>query len=610
MSVFDAATQRFIDVNEAWVELYGYSREEALGMTPADVSDEQEATRAAIVERASGTGTQRLDLRWHRKKDGTRFPVELGCGKVKLGGRDAIYAVIRDITERVRADEALRRSEASFRSLIEGIPYCVFVHRFGKVVYINPAALELLGYAGHADEMLGREALEFVHPEEREAVRKRIQDYMKQGKPAPVIEERFSRRDGSYVTVEVTGIPVEFDGEPAALALAQDITGRKRMEAQLIMTDRLASLGRLAASVGHEINNPLAYVLGNAQTLKRDLARLDPGSLDRRTLDQFVERVSAIEQGSERVRDIVRDLKTLAQRDDEPRGAVRLEGVLDACADMAEHELRHRARLVKDYGEPLFVEASEGRLGQVFLNLLVNAAQAIPAGNVQDNEVRIVTRRGANGRIVVDISDTGVGIPEEAVGRIFEPFYSTKGPGGGSGLGLSICHHLVSSLGGSIEVRRGAPRGTTFEVTLPTAERASAPPSAPVEEPVPVAGCRLLVIDDEERFARVLASFLEGYAVSVAHSGREAIELFDRGERFDAILCDLMMGDMTGMDVYEHLARAGTGVERRMIFMTGGAFTRRAQEFLDSVDNPRLDKPFRPAEVGRIIRDMLCEAAE
>ncbi len=609
MSVFDAATQRFVEVNDAWVELYGYSREEALGMTPDDVTDEQDATQAAIAERAAGKGTARVDLRWHKKKDGTRFPVELSCGTLTLGGRAAIYAVIRDITERVRADEAVRRSEASFRALIEGIPYSVFVHRFGKLVYINPAGLELLGFTGHADEILGQEVMGFVHPDYREEVRRRIEHYTKVGMPAPVLEERFRRRDGSYVIVEVSGIPVMFDGEPAVLAFAQDLTDKKRLEAQLITTDRLASLGRLAASVGHEINNPLAYVLGNAQMLKQDLSRLRPGAVDEKILDQFAERLSAIEQGSERVRDVVRDLKTLAQRDEEARGPVDVHGVLDACADMAAHEIRHRARLVKDYGDALFVDASEGRLGQIFLNLLVNAAQAIPAGNVADNEVRVVARRDGD-QVIVEISDTGVGIPDEERGRIFEPFYSTKGPGGGMGLGLSICHHLVTSLGGSIQAQRRVPRGTTFEVTLPAAQRLAVEPPAPVEEPAPLAGRRVLVVDDEERFARVLASFLEGYSVSLAHSGREAIKLLDRGEQFDVILCDLMMGDMTGMDVYEHLLRAGTGVERRMIFMTGGAFTRRAQEFLESVDNPRLDKPFRPSQVARMIREMLSEAAE
>jgi PAS domain S-box-containing protein len=611
ISVFDVAAQRFIDVNEAWVELYGYSREEALSMTPADVSDEQEATRASIEERAAGKAISRVDLRWHRKKDGTRFPVELSCGQVELGGRAAVYAVMRDITERVQADEALRRSEASSRALIEGIPYGVFVHRFGKIVYINPAGLDLVGYREHPDEILGMEALDFVHPDERAVVQQRIAQYMKQGKTAPVLEERFRRRDGSYFMVEVTGIPVMFDGEPAALALVRDISVKKRMEAQLIVSDRLASLGRLAASVGHEINNPLAYVLGNVQMLEQDLSRLgSSGRVDAETLEQLLDRLSAVEQGAERVRDIVRDLKTLAPSNDEPRGAVDLHGVLDVCADMAEHEIRHRARLVKDYGEAAMVEASEGRLGQIFLNLLVNAAQAIPEGNVLDNDVRLATRRLGADHVLVEISDSGSGIPEEVLGRIFEPFFSTKAPGAGTGLGLSICHHLVTSVGGSIEVRRRAPRGTTFRVTLPLSRSAVVQSREPVEASRPVVGRRVLVIDDEERFAAMLVSFLGGYDVSVAHSGRQAIERFEQGEQFDVVLCDLMMGDMTGMDVYDYLTRSGSGAEHRMILMTGGAFTPRAQEFLDAVDNPRLDKPFRVSEVARAIHELLSQAAE
>ncbi len=607
MSVFDAKTHQLIDVNEAWLELYGYTREEALGMTPADVSDEQEATRSSIDERASGGGSRRIGLRWHRKKDGTRFPVELSCGHVELGGREAMYAVIRDISERVEADEALRRSEAGFRSLIEGMPYGVFVHRFGRLVYTNPAGLELVGYTEHADELLGKEAIEFVHPDERELVARRIAEYMQQGKTAPVMEERFLRRDGSFATVEVTGIPVEFDGEPAALALVRDISLRKRMEAQLVTADRLASLGRLAASVGHEINNPLSYVLGNAQMLQRELdeAGVDPG-----LLEKLKERLSAIIQGSERMRDVVRDLKTLARGEDERRGVANLHRVLDVCADMAAHEVRHRARLVKAYRDPALVDASEGRLGQIFLNLLVNAAQAIPEGNVFDNEVRIATRRTEDGHIVVEISDTGVGIPDELLERIFEPFYSTKGPGGGTGLGLSICHHLVTSLGGSIHVERRVPRGTTFRVVLPQADRPAVDASEPAPAPKPVVGGRVIVIDDEQRLTELLATLLDGYEVTTAHSGRQAIELFERGEPFDVILCDLMMGDLTGMDVYEHLARTGTGAERRIVFMTGGAFTPRAAQFLESVDNPRLHKPFSTSSVLRVIHELISGTAE
>ncbi|MDB4944849.1 MAG: Sensory box histidine kinase/response regulator [Labilithrix sp.] len=461
MSLFTADTGAFCDVNEAWERLYGYSHDEALSMTVADVSAEPARSMQAVREVGRGAAS-RVDVRWHRAKDGTRFPVELTCGRLRLGGRDLVYAAMRDVRERQEAHEKLARSEARFRAVIETMPDGALVHRDGRIVYVTPAALRLLGHESDA-ELLGTQVVDVVHPEDRALVRGRMEVMATVGGAVPVVEQRLLRRDGTMVTAEVSGLATVFDGEPAVLVVARDITARKEYEAQLVMNDRLASLGRLAASVGHELNNPLAYVLGNLTMMQRELAAAV--ELPKPRADRFGKYLQVVAEGARRMRDIVNDLKTLARGDAETSSPVDLSQLLDVCANMADHELRQRARLVKEYRERVQLMGNETRLGQVFLNLLVNAAQSIPPGEARAHEVRIVLFT-EDGRAVIEVRDTGVGIPPAIRERIFEPFFTTKA-GTGTGLGLAISHRIVTSAGGTLTCEPGeGGRGTTFRVTL------------------------------------------------------------------------------------------------------------------------------------------------
>jgi len=471
MSLFDPVTKVFLEVNDSWVKLYGYTREEALTMKVTDVSAQPAETTKAIEQLGPGAST-RIGVRWHRAKDGTVFPVELTAGALSIGGREATYAVMRDITHRQRAEDALARSEASYRALIESMPDGVIVHRHGKLVYMSPSARRMLGYSLDED-VTGRPAIGIVHPDDHPKVLERVLAMLTHGVGAPVVEERLVRRDGSCVVAEIAALSTVFDGEPAVLAIARDVTTRKEFESQLVMNDRLASLGRLSASIGHELNNPLAYVLGNVGFMERELARATDVPKD--FIERFTTYVTVVGEGASRMRDIVHDLKTLARADSDASGAIDLQGLLDVCINMAEHELRPRAKIVKDYRERITVFGTEPRLGQVFLNLLVNAAQAIPEGHPDDNEVRVVVRAEA-GNAVVEITDTGAGILREHMDRIFDPFFTTK-EGVGTGLGLSISHRIVTSARGTITCEAQPSGGTTFRVTLPATDIASVAPA-------------------------------------------------------------------------------------------------------------------------------------
>jgi CheY-like chemotaxis protein len=305
--------------------------------------------------------------------------------------------------------------------------------------------------------------------------------------------------------------------------------------------------------------------------------------------------------GSDRVRRIVRDLKTFSRQDEDTRGPVDLRAVLDAAAKMAAGELRPRAQLVRDYASDVPpVEGNEARLAQVFLNLLINAAQALPEGRPEQHEVRLVLKRGGEGQVVAEVRDTGSGIPPEVLGRIFDPFFTTKPVGVGTGLGLALCHAFISSMGGRVEVESQVGRGTLFRVTLPAAkEQLERVPRATTARLGGLVRGRVLVVDDDPLVSSALRRTLaREHEVEVVVSSRRAQELLTSPEgNYDVILCDLMMPEITGMELHAHLQVSSPERARRMVFITGGAYTQAAKDFLERVENPRVEKPFDPEKL-------------
>jgi CheY-like chemotaxis protein len=309
--------------------------------------------------------------------------------------------------------------------------------------------------------------------------------------------------------------------------------------------------------------------------------------------------------GTEQIRRVVRQLSFFARKDADDSAPVPLEQALDAAIQMAMTEIRHRARLVRDYA-PTPRVVGEQAMSQVFLNVLVNAAQAIPLGAVDRNEIRVTTRTTPQGWASVDVSDSGEGIDPRNLARIFDPFFTTKPQGRGTGLGLSICRDLVKSKGGTIAVMNRAGSGATVRIELPPApQRAPDAVPSPAEAPVgpALARTRILVVDDERRLLSVLAMTLgERHEVVVTDDVYGALTTALGEKRFDYILCDLMMPALTGMDFYAAVKAADAALAERIIFMTGGAFTPRAREFLERVKNPRIEKPFIASDVEELIR--------
>lgn len=259
---------------------------------------------------------------------------------------------------------------------------------------------------------------------------------------------------------------------PCIAVMIRDVTERIRMQSQLLQAERLASLGLLAAGVAHEINNPLAYTMLNLERLRSGLIEMGRASGDA-AIATLLEAVQLGLEGSRRVQTIVQDLRRFSRGDEtESRVPVDVHQVLDFAIGMVTPFTESRAALIRQFGAIPHVIASEGRLTQVFINLMVNAAQSIEEGAPDKNEIRVVTSTDEFGRVVVEIRDTGQGMPPAVMARIFEPFYTTKPAGVGTGLGLAICHGLTRSLGGEISVESHEGRGSLFRLHLPAAVEA------------------------------------------------------------------------------------------------------------------------------------------
>jgi signal transduction histidine kinase len=388
---------------------------------------------------------------------------------------------------------------------------------------------------------------------------------------------------------------------------AEQRAQQRRLHEQVLISDRMAYVGTLAAGVAHEINNPLAAICANLELVAAaiDDIATTPGIAGR--LDDVIEEVRDARECAERVRLIVRDLKVFSRAPDEERsGPVDVNRVLESSLRLAWNDIRHRARLEKDLGPLPPVDANEARLGQVFLNLITNAAQAIPVGDAENNVVRVRTEVAADGRVAIEVSDTGTGIAPEHLPRIFDAFYTTKGVGAGRGLGLSICHRIVRGLDGEILVESARDQGTTFRILLPP--RPAAVVVHPTASGAAVAARRgrVLIVDDEVAFAKALARILsDEHDVELSASAGDALARLRGGQAFDVIVCDLMMPQMTGMDLHAELERLSPELAARLVFVTGGAFTEGARAFLDAVPNRRIEKPFGAHELRAVIAERL-----
>lgn len=600
------------DFSRAWLEFTGSELEEQLGtgwlkfIHPGDLRTFRVTFDASVK---SGQPFEhelclcRADAN-HVRVRLRANPVESSDGKLQGFAGDCVY-VAQSVQPPVERDFF----EMSFDNL------CIagFDGYFKKV---NPSWTRTLGWT--REELMSRPIQEFAHPDDRERILSDRQQLKEGRRPEAPMENRYLHKDGTYRWFEWKSVSAPEN--QLIYGAARDVTDRKHNEAelekakhrqetlqrQLIVADRMASVGTLALGVAHEINNPLSYVNSNISFMLSELEKLNSESPGPR-LDLLIELAAEAIEGGERIRRIVRGLSTFSRQDDIRVQQVDLHHVLETSIDMTINQIRHRARLVTRFQRPPLVEADEGLLSQVFVNILINAAQAISENDGPGNEVVISTRTGSSGSAIVEIKDTGHGIPDAIRDRIFDPFFTTKPVGTGTGLGLSLCHNIITGFGGQIDISSVADEGTTVRVTLPSSSESSAvlaghdaPDGSPLDR------VSVLVIDDEPAIGAIMRRIMRSHDVSLVESARSALDLLDHGQHFDVIFSDIMMPEMSGIEFYKELSDRFPELASRVVFVTGGAFTAEAQKFLQENDNPLLEKPFTANDVERLLQRVIA----
>ena len=458
--------RRIVAANEAAAVLFRVPLESLIGRSGNEFSLSEQAE---LIERlwsillAGGTFREEVDI---LTTDGKRRRIRIaGKGNIEPGLH---LAILGDITRSKEHELSSRRYELLRERAHDVI---LFLAKDGHIVEANHAAEEAYGYT--REELLKLNIRDLRY--DTSDVEKQFRIALKEG---VVFETVHKRKDGSTFPVEVASKPSKV-GEDVLLSVIRDITERRAMQAKLLEADRLTTFGMIAAGLAHEINNPLAYVLTNHEVIARELPRLaakarhsdGPADLEEVAdgLGRCESMLSVAMEGLERVQSIVRDLKTFSHADPPQEVLVDVHRVLDSAINVAQSELRQRARIERSYGEIAPVRGSTSRLGQVFLNLVVNGAQAIPEDRVGGGVVRVTTSTASDGWACIAVSDDGAGMSAETRRHLFEPFHTTK-PGQGTGLGLYITRSIVVEHGGTIEVESTEGVGTTVYVKLPPYE--------------------------------------------------------------------------------------------------------------------------------------------
>lgn len=524
---------------------------------------------------------------------GVLLEVECFASRLSITGGGAVRLIVFKAPQRPFTGRDPAESVA--RVVFENAPLGIFHgDAAGVLTACNQTFTRLMGSS--EAQLVGLHTLSLANPEIVARIRAALA-----GDVAQYIGEYVSVTGKKKIFVNALFAPVFGEhGELVGLiGLVQDETERVNAERFVARAEKMGSLVALAAGTVHEIQNPLAFTMTSldlAMRLVGDSTRPDRA-------EALSTALAHAREGAARVAGIARDLKKFARSDDEARTSVDVRDALDEAIRYVKPQIEARAVLQLDARQAPKVHASRQRLVQVFVNLLVNAVEALPEGARESNVVRVSLRGDAAGNARIAVEDSGTGIPKEVATRLFEPFATSKSAG--MGLGLSICHGIVTALGGEIQYEARLPRGTRFVVTLPPSPDETRAAAASAETRAPQGRPRILVVDDEERLAATIRlALLPSYDVDVCTNGTDALARM-REREFDVVLCDVFLPDRSAPEIFDEVTHTAPHLAPRFVFLTGGAFTENARAFLQNVPNPRLEKPFELERLESVIADQL-----
>jgi len=563
--------RRYLEVNEGFTRLTGYTTEEVLGKTPADLNlwVEPEPHRTTLEKVETEGQVQGEEFRFRTKSGEIRYG-RVSAVRVMINGKQYMLSVTHDITDSKRVEEELQKSESQFRSLVHDAPYGIYrVALDGRLLQVNPALVRMLGY--ESEEELTRGSVEkdiYRNPETRQRL---VRDHW-QKQDFREVEAEYRRKDGNIIIVRMTGHPVrEKDHSLAYIEVfAEDITERRSLEKQLLQSQKMEAIGRLAGGIAHDFNNLLGVILGHSDILDQQIG----GN------DRLRKSVEATRNAAERAAALTMQLLTFSRKQ------VIEPTVIDLNASVMEIEkMLHRVigedielsiRLQPDLGR---VKADPGQLSQVLLNLAVNSRDAMPSGGKLVIETANADLDDTYGRqhlgarpgphVMLAVSDTGTGMDSETLSHIFEPFFTTKETGKGTGLGLSMVYGIIKQSNGYIMAYSEPGRGTTFKIYFPRTQE-SASPVQKANDEIPSGAETVMVVEDEAPLRELTRVLLEdaGYTVLESSGAEDALETAkDMQRKIDLLLTDIVMPRLDGRELANQMVSLRPDL--KVLYMSG-----------------------------------------
>ena len=611
MWLFDYETHRFLAVNDAALASYGYTRDEFLAMVIEDIRPPSEVDRlhSLLASRDLETGLRTVGIWRHKRKDGSEFDAEISSHDHLFEGRNARVVMSLDVSERVQAEEALRRSEARYRDLFENASDLITSTDLdGRLTAVNEAFVRSTGYS--REELVGTPLAELV-PAERRAGLRSARDLEQHGADATVYDSELQARDGHRIQIEVASRLIFEHGQPVGTeAICRDITERLELEEQLRQAQRLEAIGRLAGGVAHDFNNLLTVISGYTESLLEGRDRSEEFELGQ------------IAAAADRAAILTRQLLAFSRRQVLQPRVILLNEVVEGITPMISRLIGEDLELVASLDPDLNrVLADPNQVEQVLLNLAVNARDAMPNGGrltIQTANVELdeeyVAHHGestAGPHVMLSVTDTGTGMEPDTLAHMFEPFFSTKPVGSGTGLGLATVYGIVKQSEGSIWVYSEPGKGTTFKIYLPATEAAAALEAPRATRPLAAVGLEtILLAEDEEPLRTLTAKLLErhGYVVITATSADEALRIAaENSRRIDLLLTDLIMPGLSGSTVAERVSELVPGV--KVLFMSGYSDDIVVRNGILAPGAAFLEKPFSSTDLAAKVRATLDTAA-
>ncbi|MBI3196976.1 MAG: PAS domain S-box protein [Rhodospirillales bacterium] len=601
MWVYNAETLKFLEVNDAAIARYGYSRDEFLAMTLKDIRPPEDVERLLAWMRRPPPDRLRAGEWRHRTKDGRPFDVEVFLSEIEFGAEPARLGLVVDITARKQAERQTERIFETSQDLV------LVTDGYGTLLQASPSSMKVLGY--RPEEMIGRSGTDFIFPADLEATR----DEMRAARRGSVTRHfrcRYVHKNGH--TVPLVWMAVWSESDRRHFFVGRDMTDYDRTEGQLRQSLKMEAVGQLTGGVAHDFNNILMVIMANVDALDEE-EELTP---------QLRERIDGIAKATERAADLTRQLLAFSRKQPLQPRRTDINELVAATGKLLRRTLGEQIEIQSILADDLWnAEIDRAQLESALVNLCVNARDAMPGGGrllvetanktLDADYIAQNSDAVAGDYVMLAVSDTGVGMAPDVLDKVFEPFFTTKESGKGTGLGLSMVYGFIKQSNGHIKVYSEVGRGTSIRLYLPRTGVEARAETAPRHAPTPGGSERILAVEDDPKVRAVVVGQLQslGYAVAEASDGMTALATLESASQpFDLLLTDVIMpGPMNGKALADEVARRWP--KTRIVFMSG--YTEDAVVHHGRLDAGvlLLSKPFRKNDLAQILRQALDGAS-